>query len=67
MLIGYSVRFNLLTVAPSAAAAAWRTNAPPISRPENHVEAHCLLALKNLALGCLVHFVLGCTTLSYAL
>ena len=67
MLIGYSVRFNLLTVAPSAAAAAWRTNAPPISRPENHVEAHCLLALKNPALGCLVHFVLGCTTLSYAL
>ena len=48
MLIGYSVRFNLLTVAPSAAAAAWRTNAPPISRPENHVEAHSQ-ALKNLA------------------
>ena len=67
MLIGYSVRFNLLTVAPSAAVAAWRTNAPPISRPENHVEAHCLLALKNPTLSCLVHFVLGCTTLSYAL
>ena len=47
MLIGYSVRFNL-PQSPSAAAAAWRTNAPPISRPENHVEAHSQ-ALKNLA------------------